>query len=216
MAELATTELATTWRPSSAWSGILADGHQGAAGASGVIATARENLGIASIIAGDGDTSALGNAIRSRFGLDLPRTPLAAMSETHSLLWAGPGQWLLVADSRAGFTEDLAALSELAAVAEQSDGRAVLRLTGPMARRALAKGCMIDLHPAAFPKGMTALTSIAYIGVQLWRAADGPDGSVFEIMVPRSMAGSFWSWLSASAAEFGCKVLTTAPATGRG
>ncbi len=208
MAELATTGLATTWKPSGAWSGILTEGRQGAAGASGVTVTVREGLGIASIIAGEDDTSALGNAIKSRFGLDLPTTPLATMSDTHSLLWAGPAQWLLVGGSRTGFTEDIATLSGLAAVAEQSDGRAVLRLSGAMVRRALAKGCMIDLHPAGFPMGMTALTSIAYIGVQLWRAADGPDGSVFEIMVPRSMAGSFWSWFSASAAEFGCVITT--------
>jgi sarcosine oxidase subunit gamma len=209
-------ELATTWRPAGPWSGVLTDGRQGAAGVSGVIATAREGLGIASLIAGDDGTGALAEAVKARFGLDLPMTPLAAMSDTHSLVWTGPGQWLLVAASRAGFAENLAALSDVAAVAEQSDGRAVLRLSGPMVRRALAKGCMIDLHSAAFPKGMTALTSIAYIGVQLWRAADGPDGSVFEIMVPRSMAGSFWSWLSASAAEFGCQVLTDSPTTGRG
>lgn len=216
MAELVTTELATTWKPSGAWSGILTEGPQGAAGASGITAIAREGLGIASIIAGEDDTGVLGNAIKSRFGLDLPITPLAAMSERHSLLWAGPGHWLLLAGSRAGFTEDLAALSGHAAVADQSDGRAVLRLSGAMVRRALAKGCMIDLHPAAFPVGMTALTSITYIGVQLWRAADGPDGSVFEIMVPRSMSGSFWSWFSASAAEFGCQVLTKRPTAGRG
>jgi sarcosine oxidase gamma subunit len=52
------------------------------------------------------------------------------------------------------------------------------------------------------------LTSIAHIGVHLWRLDDGPDGSVFEIMVARSMVGSFWSWFAASAAEFGCRVTT--------
>jgi sarcosine oxidase subunit gamma len=202
-------ELATIWRPSSAWSGILTDGHHGAAGANGVIATARENLGIASIIAGKDGTDALAQAVKSRFGLDLPMAAAAAMSDTHSLVWAGPGQWLLVAASREGLADDIATLAPFAAVAEQSDGRAFLRLSGAMVRRALAKGCMIDLHPAAFPVGMTALSSIAYIGVQLWRAEDGPDGSVFEIMVPRSMAGSFWSWFSASAAEFGCRIETT-------
>lgn len=202
-------ELATTWRPASAWHGILAEGHRGAEAANGVTVTARENLGIASLIAGEHDTNALAEAIKARFGLDLPSTPSAAMSETHSLLWSGPHQWLLVAASHARFTDDLAALSGLSAVAEQSHGRAVLRLSGAMVRKALAKGCMLDLHPATFPVGMTALSSIAYIGVQLWRVEDGPDGAVFEIMVPRSMAGSFWSWFSASAAEFGCQIQTT-------
>lgn len=215
-------ELETTWRPSSAWSGILADSHQGADGAGGVTVAARDNLGIASIIAGAGDTSALAEAVKARFGLDLPMTPVAAMSGSHSLVWSGHGHWLLVAGSREGLADDLAALAPLAAVAEQSDGRAALRLSGAMVRRALAKGCMVDLHPSAFPVGMTALSSIAYIGVQLWRAQDepngedGPGGAVFEIMVPRSMAGSFWSWFSASAAEFGCQILIEGPTTGRG
>jgi sarcosine oxidase subunit gamma len=54
------------------------------------------------------------------------------------------------------------------------------------------------------------LTSIAYIGVHLRRVDDGPDDeAVFEIMVPRSTAGSFWSWFSASAAELGCIVTLT-------
>ncbi len=201
-------DLATSWRPRGAWSGILAEGHRGAPGASGVIVAARQGLGIASIISGDEGASALVEAVRARLGLELPMTPLAAMSPSHSLVWAGPGQWLLVAATRDGFAEDLEALSRLAAVSEQSDGRAALRLSGSMVRKALAKGCMIDLHPSAFPVGMAALTSIVYIGVHLWRAADGPDGPVFEIMIPRSMAGSFWSWLSTSVAEFGCRVLT--------
>ena len=65
---------------------------------------------------------------------------------------------------------------------------------------------MVDLHPSVFPVGATSLTSFAQIGVQLWRTEDGPDGAVFEILVARSMAGSFWSWFAASAAEFGCRV----------
>lgn len=200
-------ELATSWQPRGAWDGILAEGHHGAPGASGVIVAARQGLGIASIIAGDAGTSALADAVRTRLGLELPTTPMAAMSPCHSLVWTGPGQWLLVAASRDGIAEDLEAVSRLATVSAQSDGRAALRLSGAMVRKALAKGCMVDLHPSAFPVGMAALTSIAYIGVHLWRAADGPDGSVFEVMIPRSMAGSFWSWLSASAAEFGCACL---------
>lgn len=200
------------WAPRASWAGILSDGPLGAPGAAGVTVTARNGLGIANLIVADGGEDALGQAVKVRFGLGLPPAQSASFSVTHALVWAGPGQWLLVAEDKAGFADDLQALSGLAAVTEQSDGRATLTLSGPRIRDALAKGCMLDLHPAAFPVGAAALTSIAYIGVHLWRAADGPDGAVFEIMVARSMAGSFWSWLSASAAEFGCSVA----ATGRG
>jgi sarcosine oxidase subunit gamma len=208
MADAATT---VGWAPRHPWAGILSDGQLGASWPAGVSIAARSGLGIASLIVADVGEAALAEAVKARFGLDLPSTPSAAYSPAHALVWAGPGQWLVIAESRTGFAEHLQALAGLAAVAEQSDGRAVLRLSGANIRETLAKGCMIDLDPAAFPVGAAALTSIAHIGVHLWRAGDGPDGAVFAIMVARSMAGSFWSWLSASAAEFGCAV-----STGRG
>jgi sarcosine oxidase subunit gamma len=194
------------WTPRSAWAAILSEGSFGAKGPAGVTATAKESLGIASLIVTEGGDAALAKAMKARFGLALPSTPQAAISAGRALVWAGPGQWLFIAGDRGGFADDLQALSGLAAIADQSDGRAVLTLSGDKIRAALAKGCMIDLHPSAFPIGSAALTSIAHIGVHLWRAEDGPDGAVFEFMVARSMVGSFWSWLSASAAEFGCQV----------
>ncbi len=202
----------TSWAPRSPWADILAAGHLGAPETAGVTATARDGLGLASLIAPDSGQAALAQALKRRFGLDLPLSRRAVRSAAHALVWSGPGQWLLVAEDRRGFADAIEALSGLAAATDQSDSRAVLRLSGPRIRDALAKGCMLDLHPSAFPAGATALTSIAHIGVQLWRGDDGPSGAVFEIMVPRSMAGSFWSWFAASAAEFGCAVT----ATGRG
>lgn len=213
MADATTT---TIWAPRGAWAGILQQGHLGVPGHAGVRIAARDGLGIASLIAPAVGEAALATAVKTRFGLDLPATPAIARSKTHAALWAGPGQWLLVAESTAEFADALQALSGLAAIADQSSGRAVLRLSGARVREALAKGCMLDLHPAAFPVGMAALTSIAHIGVHLWRAEDGPEGAVFEIMVARSFAGSFWSWLSASVAEFGCEVVTNGASTGRG
>lgn len=206
----------TIWAPRSAWAGLLEEGHIGLVGTTGVTVTARDGFGVASLIAPATGETALAEAVKTSFGLDLPTTPAVARSTTHAAVWAGPEQWLLVAEDSTGFGDALQALAELGAVAEQSSGRAVLRLSGPKVRDALAKGCMLDLHPAAFPVGMTALTSIAHIGVHLWRAQGGPDGTVFEIMVARSMAGSFWSWLSASVAEFGCEVLSPGASTGRG
>lgn len=198
-------EIGTAWTKRGAWSGIVAPGSFGATGA-GVKIGLCEGLGIASLIMAEEDRPALSRAVKDRFGLDLTSGPAVVWSESHKLVWAGPGQWLLLATSRPGFHADLGALSMVAAVADQSDGRAVMRLSGGGVRKALAKGCMVDLHPSAFPVGMTALSVIAYVGLQLWRLEDDAHGAVFEIMVPRSMAGSFWSWLCAAVAEFGCRV----------
>jgi sarcosine oxidase subunit gamma len=91
----------------------------------------------------------------------------------------------------------------LFAVANQSDGRAVLFLSGHRVRDVLAKGCPIDLHPRAFPPGRAVSTTIAHVGVQLWLCEDG---ETFTLVAMRSYAASVWSWLLASGAEFGIAV----------
>ena len=192
------------WRRRGAWAGILTESPVDAEQRNGVKVAAREGLGIASILARRGGEAALLALARARYDLDLPMAPCVARNATHAFVWAGPGQWLLVAEQREGLAE----LSELAAVSDQSDARAALRLSGPKVRDMLAKGCMIDLHPAAFPPGAAAMTSVAHIGVHLWRVDAGADGgdAMFDILVGRSMAASFWSWAKASAAEYGCAV----------
>ncbi|MCK1635225.1 sarcosine oxidase subunit gamma family protein [Bradyrhizobium sp. 162] len=194
-----------TWRARGAWAGIAEPGQIGARGDPDITAVTLDDAGFATLIASSGSAD-LELAIKRTIGLDLPRRPLVSLSNAHGLAWAGPDQWLLVARQRAGFSDVLASLSGFAAVSDQSHGRAALRVSGRRVRQALAKGAMIDLHSSVFPVGATALTSFAHIGVQLWRTEDGPDGAVFELLVARSMAGSFWSWFTASAAEFGCHV----------
>lgn len=210
-------DMATSWAPRGAWAGIAQAGTMGAAGSPGVTARALDGFGLATLIAAPAATATLSAFVEDRLGLALPTAPRIVSGTSHDAVWSGPGQWLLRAASRDGFAQLLAELSVYAAVSEQSEARAGLRLSGPRVREALSKGVMLDLHPAAFAVGDAALTSIAHIGVQLWRLADGPQGAVFEIMVARSMAGSFWSWFDASAAEFGCAVTSDADgASGRG
>ena len=85
---------------------------------------------------------------------------------------------------------------------DQSDARLVLQLSGARVRDVLAKGVPLDLHPKVFKVGDVATTLVAYIGVQI----DRLDEDTWQLTAPRSMAGSFWSWLSASAAEFGYEI----------
>lgn len=192
------------WRPREAWTCIAEAGRVGATGEPRVTALTLDSMGFATLIAPGSDD--LEHTTKRLLGLDLPRTPSAVWSSTHGLIWAGADQWLLVARQRASFSDLLASLSAVAAISDQSHARAALRISGVRVREVLAKGSMIDLHSSVFPVGATALTSFAHIGVQLWRTEDGPKGAVFEILVARSMAGSFWSWFAASAAEFGWSV----------
>lgn len=195
------------WMPRSAWAGIAQPGTFGAAGRGGVTATLLEGRGLASLIAAPGGAEALARRVEQSLGLALPTAPRIVSSAGHDVIWSGPDQWLLRARSRGEMPSLIAELARYAAVSDQSDARAALRLSGPHLRDALAKGAMIDLHPAAFAVGDAAATSVAHLGVQLWRLPDAAEGSAFEIMVARSLAGSFWSWFAASAAEFGCRVV---------
>jgi sarcosine oxidase subunit gamma len=200
--------LKTNWPRRGAWDDILVERPADAARPAGVAVIAREDLGVAGLSAPRGGEAALAGLVAARYGVELPAPGRAARGAAHTFVWAGPGQWLLVADRREDFAEELKQLLPLAAVSDQSDARAALRLTGPKVRDMLAKGCMIDLHPSAFPPGAAATTAIAHIGVCLWRVDEPAQASeaAFDLLVPRSMAASFWSWAEASAAEFGCSV----------
>lgn len=197
------------WVARGAWHGVAEAGRFGASGTAGVTARLIDGLGFASLIEAPGRRD-LEPRLRELTGLELPPSGRMSANDHHSLIWSGPGRWLLLACRRQGFGELLDAFSAVAATTDQSHARAALRISGAGVRDVLAKGAMIDLHPAAFPVHATAMTSIAHINVQIWRSADGPEGAVFDLLIPRSMAGSFWSWFSASAAEFGC-VVTAEP-----
>jgi sarcosine oxidase gamma subunit len=97
-------------------------------------------------------------------------------------LGIGPGRWLFLNQSM----DQLAPLSGMASLSDHYDS---------------AKGVPVDLHPSVFTDDV-AVTIIAHIGAIVWQSA--PDH--FSIAIFRSYAGSFWHWLSASAAEFGLVV----------
>jgi sarcosine oxidase subunit gamma len=116
-------------------------------------------------------------------------------------LGIGPGRWLFLGAP----LDRLTALSDIASLADHSDGYAVFEVWGPKVRETLAKGVPVDLHPSVFTDTV-AVTVIAHIGAIIWQSA--PDR--FSIAVFRSYAGSFWHWLAASAAEYGLTVKESA------
>jgi methylglutamate dehydrogenase subunit D len=193
------------WCPSGAWDGIAAPGRTGAPdGDAGVFALPLEHYGMATIIARRGVTRELAEHFANAYGVTLPVSPAVAMGRDCARVWAGPAQWLAVSSDRAlpkRLAQDLIqGLNGMAAVSDQSDGRALLNLRGARLGDAFAKGCPIDLHPRAFAAGGAAVTVIGHIGVHLWQL---PSDDGLHVAVFRSMAGSFWSWLRSSAAEFG-------------
>ncbi len=195
---------------STAFGAFLHRGHHGRAGPAGVTVSERSRVAVAGIGARKGQTAALSERIAERTGLILPQTPQLVGRDHIGFVWTAPNQWLAMSDGEDGaaFAADLARdLAGLASVTDQTDGRAMLRLSGPRVRDALAKGCMLDLDARVFKQGHTAITLIALLTSQITRLEDTDDHlPVFEIAVMRSFAGNLWHWLEASSAEFGLDV----------
>jgi sarcosine oxidase subunit gamma len=191
-----------TGQERSALHGFATPGRFGRAGA-GLIIVERTGIAFASVIAKRDKRAALVSAVETAFGVALPNGPRRASKNGVTFAGTGQGQWIASADGAEGFAAKLRArLGPFAAVTDQSDARLVLHLSGLRVRDVLAKGVPIDLHPKAFKAGDVATTLVAYIGVQI----DRLDEETWQLTAPRSMAGSFWSWLSASASEFGYEI----------
>ena len=189
----------------SALAGVAIPGRYGRKdGARGVTLAERVDLGIATVMARKG--TALRDAVRIAFGVDLPDTSRLVAGTTAGFIGTGPGQWLAVSERLANgeLAADLSAkLKGLASITDQSDGRAVIRIGGPRARDVLAKGLPIDLDESVFGPGSAATSVIALMGATLWQVDDAP---TYDIAVFRSLAGSFWKLLADSAGEFGYEI----------
>ncbi len=192
--------------------GLAGPGRFGAAAPNpGLVIEERTDLALATVIARRGKEQELKSAVAPAYSLDLPDRPRVASKNGVSFAGIGVGQWLASAEPSAG-TDFVPRLRErlagLASVADQSDGRVVLRLSGNRVRDVLAKGVPVDLHPRRFKTGDVATTLVAYIGVQIQQLDDRP---TFQLIAFRSLAGSLWSWLTQSAAEFGYEIRQERP-----
>lgn len=188
--------------PRPALSGIVVPGRYGRAGATGVLIEEITDLAFASVTAKRQKRFALINAVNTAFGIVLPDGPRRVTRGHVTFSGVGPDHWIASADgvNAAGFAARVRArIGPFAAVADQSDARVVLRVSGSNVHNVLAKGVPVDLNPKAFKPGDIACTVVGYINTQI----DMLDETTYQLAAPRSMAGSFWSWLTASAAEFG-------------
>lgn len=126
------------------------------------------------------------NAALKPLGLTFPAPNTHSAKGMARLLWAGRDLAFLAGVPAPD------ALAEHAAITDQSDGWAVLSLTGPVAGDALMRLVPLDLRAAAFPIGRTTRTALNHMQMQITRVA--PDA--FEIMVFRSMARTAWHELA--------------------
>jgi sarcosine oxidase subunit gamma len=169
------------------------------AGPAGVTITLPPMMALATVIARKGQAEPLTARVESAFGIRLPIGPRRAVGSGISFIGTAPGQWLAVGE--AALLDGLVgSIGAFAAVIDQSDSRALIRVAGPKARAALAKGLPIDLHPRQFQVGCSAVTVMALFAVQLWQLDDSP---AFDVLVSRSSTDDFLALLVANAAEYG-------------
>jgi methylglutamate dehydrogenase subunit D len=163
----------------------------------------RRGVSLATVMVRNGKYGELSDALNRAFGLELPAPGRRLSNGSLALTWSSPGQWLARAErtDRSAFEIRLrSALSSVASISNQSDGRTILRIAGAGARDVLAKGVPIDLHPTVFGPGQTASTVVAHINCHFWQLDNTP---TFEFAVFRSFALEFWKFLTEAAAESG-------------
>lgn len=125
-----------------------------------------------------GKTRALGAALKA-MGLGWPDPGQSRRKGEAAILWSGMDQAFLIG-------ADPAPLEGLAALTDQSDGWARMRIKGAGAEAALARLVPLDLRAQVFAEGQVARTGLNHMMLHIGRS--GPD--TFDLMVFRSMAGS--------------------------
>ena len=176
-------------------------------GPAGVRLRVLSGRALVQVMARGGNDHSIRDAVRSKYQLALPQTPLLARGPQLLFLWNGHLTWLAVADE--GLIPDLESalcndLGPLASLSDQSDSRFTVELSGSRARDALAKLAPVDLHPRAFRPGDTAMTLLGHLTGQITQIDVTPS---YELMVFRGFAESFLHDLLEAGAEFGVEAI---------
>jgi sarcosine oxidase subunit gamma len=124
-----------------------------------------------------GQEKAVAAVMKDAFGFGFPGQGRVLAKGDVSLQWFAMGKALLTG-------ADAPDLAGLAAVTEQADAWAAVRLEGERAEAVLARLVPVDLRAAQFRKGQTLRTQLGHMSAAITRA--GPQA--FDIMVFRSMA----------------------------
>jgi len=148
-------------------------------------------------------------AVESAIALAPPREPnRVAQNGESRILWLGPDEWLVVTheDKTEAYSKKLLELLEGQhfAIADVSEARALIGISGPKARDTLAHGCSLDLHPRVFRTDQCAQTLLARIPIILHQRDDVPS---YDIFVQRSLAEYLWNWLEDAAKPYGVAVV---------
>lgn len=131
-----------------------------------------------SIAAFKGQDKALSGALKSAHGMAAPGAGRATGKQDARAIWFGQRVILLI-----GPAAD-PSLAQHAALTDQSDAWAVVRLDGAQAADVLARLCPIDLRDDQFRRGQTARTELMHMAASITRVGN----QSYQIMVFRAFA----------------------------
>ena len=131
--------------------------------------------------------TALAKAVKATLGALLPVPGASETGKNAQVLGMGPDQFLALLSGRSTPAAVMKKLGVAAYCTDQSHNWAGLRLSGPLARRALERICPIDIDPGVFPPGSVARTMMEHLGAII--LAEGADG--YLLLSASSSAGSF-------------------------
>lgn len=173
----------------------------------GVTLRERHPLSIVQVETRPNAWAATRNALARRLGTEpLPGPGSAVGDGRPRVLWAGPNRcWVVEPESRP-LAAELADAYKKSAVVDLGHARTVIRLSGPGARRVLAKGTAVDVHPNAFGTGQVAMTALFHAAATIDCRDGDPTQPVYDLYVARGYAVSFWEMLTDAAAEVGYRV----------
>jgi len=117
-------------------------------------------------------------ALKESCGMAFPAPNRATGKQGARCIWFGPDQAMLLAPAPPPIAG--------ATLCDQSDGWAVMQLSGADATNVLARLVPVDLRAPAFARNHTARTLLGHMPVSITRTGS----AAFDIMVFRSMAQS--------------------------
>lgn len=131
---------------------------------------------ITSIAFAKGQKKQVSDALKTALGLAYPAPNRALGKDGGRLVWSGAQQAFLLGPVPRPLKG--------AAMTDQSDAWAVMRLEGAAAEDVLARLVPVDLRAATFKRGHTARTMLFHMSCSITRVG----ANAFDIMVFRSMA----------------------------
>ncbi|MBO0869773.1 MAG: hypothetical protein J2P15_14530, partial [Micromonosporaceae bacterium] len=154
-------------------------------------------------------------AATAQLGVRLPPPGGTAGAGELTVAGLGPDEWLVLAPPASAVEADLRAAlgTHHCSIVDVSAHRTTIALDGTHAADVLAHGCALDLHPARFPPGSVAQTTLAGAGVVLLaRPAGGPSGADpresgrsgggYWLLVRSSYARHLAGWLADACVEY--------------